>query len=329
MAMLFVRGISDSNQIEIKPKRSGQYDLKLDGSCNVFSHMGFDKKVAGAMILFGNKVKQPSFKLPMVPTLIFNQISDPDSHQGALARCKTLCDQVPSPVINRPEGILRTTRDSVSEMLQGIPGVIMPPTIRFQPRSPEDVFTEASARGLGFPFILRIAGVHGGKSSMLVSGEQDLAQLHAYPFDGSWFYMTEFVDYKSSDGLYRKIRIAVVDGKPLFRHMLVDNQWMIHVSSLDYMDKNPALYTETDAVFENFETELAPKIQTMIDAINTRLRLEYFGIDCNINAAGEMLIFEANANMNIFTNTRTKFTRQIEVIKKHVKKLIHDRNISN
>lgn len=322
MAILFVRGVNDLNRVEISPRKDGKFDFVIDGSCNVMSHLGFDKGMAASVILFGNKVKQPGFQLPETPALIFNQISDPDSHRGALERCVHLCTQIAAPVINRPERIQATTRDRVSERLQGIPGVVMPRAIRCQPRSPEEVFAQAESASLKFPLIVRLAGVHGGKSSVLVRGREDLAMLDVYPFDGSSFYLTEFVDYQSSDGLYRKIRIVVVDGKPLFRHLLMDSQWMIHAASLDFMDTRPELFREEERAFAAFETELVPRIQPAIEAIAERLGLEYFGIDCNINEQGEMLIFEANANMNVFFNTRSRSTKVIGIIREQLRRFI-------
>jgi len=325
MAILFVRGINDFNRVEINPRPDGKFDFTIDGSCNVMGHLGFDKSVIASVILFGNQVEQPGFQLPETPALIFNQISDPDSHQGALVRCVQLCEQVRAPVMNRPERIQATTRDRVSELLQGIPGVIMPRTIRAQPRSPREVFAAAESAGLRFPVIVRLAGVHGGKSSVLVHGKQDLASLDVYPFDGSWFYLTEFVDYKSGDGVYRKLRVVVVGGKPLFRHLLADSHWMIHAARLDYMDAYPELYEAEAQAFANFETELAPAIQPAVDAITDRLGLDYFGIDCNVNDQGEMLVFEANANMNVFFNTRSRSTELLEVIRKELRDLVEVR----
>ncbi len=325
MTILFTKGINDRNQVEIMPKKNGQFDFKIDGSCNVMNHLGFDKAAVASVLLFGNQVRQPGFQLPETPSLIFNQISDPDSHRGALERCVQLCEQVPCPVINRPEKILATSRERVSEMLQGIPGVVMPQTIRCQPNSPADVFTQAEAADLKYPVIVRQAGAHGGKTSTLISGRDDLPKLDVYPFDGSEFYLTEFVDYKDRDGLYRKMRIVVVDGKPLFRHLLGDRRWMIHAASLNYMDEHPELFRQEQETFNGFETELAPGIQPAIDAIAERMGLEYFGIDCHIDEAGEMLVFEANANMNVFSNTRSRSTKEIGIIRQHLRRLIEHR----
>jgi glutathione synthase/RimK-type ligase-like ATP-grasp enzyme len=325
MVILFTKGINDRNLVEIAPKKNGQFEFKIDGSCNVMRHLQLDKTATAAVVLFGNKVRQPDFQLPEVPSLIFNQISDPDSHKGALERCVQLCEQVPCPVINRPEKILATTRERVSEMLRDIPGVVLPRTIRCQPKSPTDVFKQAEAAGLKFPVIVRLAGAHGGKASMLIDGRDDLAKLDVYPFDGSEFYLTEFVDYKDRDGLYRKLRIVVVDGKPLFRHLLADEQWMIHAASLDFMDKRPELYEEEKQALAGFVTKLAPRIQPAIDAITERMGLEYFGIDCHIDEAGELLVFEANANMNVFFNTRSRSTKEIGIIRKHLRRLVEHR----
>jgi hypothetical protein len=70
-----------------------------------------------------------------------------------------------------------------------------------------------------------------------------------------------------------------------------------------------------------------PKVQPAIDAIAEHLGLEYFGIDCNLNEAGEMLVFEANANMNEFFNTRSRSTEVLGIIRKHLRRLLEHRSI--
>ena len=325
MTVLFIRGLNDLNQIEVSPNDKGLLSLNLDGSCNVLTHLQFKPDVATYMVMFGGDVKQPDFQMPALPALIFNQISDPDSHPGALKKCLQLCEQIDVPVINHPKRILATTRDQVCQALQGIPATIMPKNIRCQPRSPHDVFKQAEGAGISFPFIVRIAGTHGGKSTVLIKSEANLQDLHVYPFDGGWFYLTEFVDYRSSDGLYRKLRIVVVDGKPLFRHLLINDDWMVHASSRKYMDRTPGLWKERNQVFDSFETELVPMIQSRISAIQKKLGLEYFGIDCNLNEEGEMLIFEANANMNNLSSTRAEMVAPRDLIKQQLMHMIREK----
>lgn len=326
MTILFIRGINDKNKVTPYLTKGGALSFSFDGSSSIYYHMGYDKQTASTLILFPSRTSQPKIRLKQTPSLIFNEISDPDSHHDTLERCATVCNQLKVPVINHPEKILHTTRDNVARRLDGIPGVHMPRTIRFRPRSPEDIFTKIDEAGFVFPVIVRIAGVHGGESNVFLESRDDLHKLHVYPFDSSWFYLTQFIDYRSDDGLYRKYRIIVVDRNPLLRHLLIDSKWMIHASSRNYMQNKTQLWIEEQKRYDSFELELKPVIAPAIQEIARRLGLDYFGIDCNINEQGEMLIFEANANMNVLYNNYDSLKGRIELIKQHINQLIMRKN---
>ena len=322
MSTLFISGFNDNNTAKVSPGPKGDVNFRYDGCCGVFGYMNFDNIEVESITLFGDTFKQQHIRTDSEPSLIFNEISDPDSHHGALKRCEVLCNQIQLPVINHPSKILKTTRDNIPVLLKDIPGLEVPETISLTPRTPEDIFTEIDRAGLVFPVIVRLAGSHGGISSILITGRDDIDKLHVYPFDGSKFYLTEFVDYVSDDGYYRKYRIVVIDGVPLYRHHLIDRKWMIHASSSKFMEENSFLKDESIALRKAFDNQTAPMIRPAIDEITRRLQLEYYGIDCNIDGQGNILIFEVNANMNILSSTTSILEEQLQRIRRHILKLI-------
>ena len=324
MSTLFISGFNDKNTATMFPGRHGGADYRYDGCCGIYGYMDFSKARADSLTLFGVPLNHQKIRIAKKTSLLFNEISDPDSHYKTLKRCEELCNKIPLPVINHPSKILQTTRDNIPLLLKDIPGLKVPGTVRFTPLSPEEIYTEIDRAGLAFPVIVRTAGSHGGISSILISGHDDLAKLHVYAFDGSAFYLTEYVDYASEDGLYRKYRIVVVDGVPLFRHHLVNNEWMIHASSKQFMEENEHLMEEARTLRETFDDQTLPAIKPAIDEITRRLGLEYYGIDCNIDDQGNILIFEVNANMNILSNSVKSLEGQLERIKEHIRKLTEE-----
>jgi glutathione synthase/RimK-type ligase-like ATP-grasp enzyme len=52
-----------------------------------------------------------------------------------------------------------------------------------------------------------------------------------------------------------------------------------------------------------------------IQEITKRLDLEFYGIDCSLDRDGKMLLFEANANMNILTNDHPQMNERMDMIK--------------
>jgi len=325
MTILFVSGINDLSRMGVTLDDNGKLGFLMDGNCSVHHRLDLGDRPVAAFTLFGKGVRQRAVEFKPPPTLIFNQIADADTHRGALERCGELCSQMRAPVINHPRNVLATTRDQVACTLQGIPGVHMPQTQRFQPRAPDEVFAFADEAGFAVPFIVRVAGLHGGVSMLRVGSRDDYASLHALPFDGRDFYLTEFVDYRSGDGNYRKTRFAVVDGVPLIRHHLIDRDWKVHAASLEYMDRYRALADEQNSLLADFDRTLKPQLAARVSEIAHRLGLDYFGIDCHLDAEGGMLVFEANANMNILYNSRREYDACLAVIKRHLLRLIDAR----
>jgi len=326
MSILFVSGVNDLSTIGVTLDDKGQPVYLMNGNASVHHRLPLKEGVAASLLIFGKGVKQHGVQFKKPPSLIFNQIADPDTHRGALERCVELCDQVNTTVINHPGKVLETSRDRVSQALQGIPGVIVPRTQRFKPRSPQDVFSRATAEGFKFPLIVRVAGLHGGRDMIRVDGVDALDDLHALPFDGRDFYLTQFVDSRSDDGYYRKTRVAVIDGVPLIRHYLIDRNWIVNASSLAFMDQSETLTDEARQMMAEFHAKQRPLLSERVLEIATRLGLEYFGIDFHLNERGEMLVFEANANMNILYNSRREYDECLSAIRQHLLRMLEGRS---
>lgn len=321
MTILFVDGINDLSQIGITLDDNGRVEYLINGNCSVHNRLPLSEDVAASLMIFGKGVKQRAIEFRKLPSLIFNQIADADTHRGALERCIELCDQVNTTVINHPHKVLQTTRDQVSQKLQGISGVVMPRTQRFRPCSPDEVFSRAAAERFEFPFITRVAGLHGGKNMIRVESRGDYGALHALPFDGRDFYLTEYVDYRDEQGLHHKQRIAVIDGEPTLRHALYNTDWKVHSGSRDYMMARDN-WEQEFAYFDRINNELLPPIRPAIEEITRRLQLEYYGIDCHLSPDGQMIVFEANANMNFLYNNLDIIQYRVDAVVDRLHKML-------
>ncbi len=321
MAILFVSGVNDRSVVGINLDEQGRPGYLVDGNCSVLHRLPLKEGVAAELMIFGKGVRQPDADFRQAPSLVFNQIADADTHRGALERCASLCDQLNTTVINHPRHVLQTGRDQVSRLLQDIPGVIMPRTVRFRPRSPEEVVAHAAAEGFAFPCIARVAGEHHGKSMVRLDSAEDLPLLHALPFDSRDFYLAEYVDYRDPDGFYHKQRIIVIDGEPVLRHSLYMDDWMVHASAREFMMKRES-WDDDIARFDRLSREVMPSLQPAISEIARRLQLEYFGIDCCLLADGGMLVFEANANMNVLHGTNPEIRYRVEAIEQKLYALL-------
>jgi glutathione synthase/RimK-type ligase-like ATP-grasp enzyme len=293
----------------------------MDGNCSIHRRLPLIRGIDQAFTLFGQGVPQRMVDLPRKPSLVFNQIADPDTHRGALERCVELCDHIGTTVINHPRHVLRTGREQVSEALQDIPGVIMPRTWRFQPGSPDEVLAFAAGHGVEFPFLTRVAGKHHGRNMARVDHAEDFAGLHPLPFDGRDFYLAEYVDYPDNEGLYHKQRIVVIDGEPLLRHSLYMDNWMVHSESRAFMMERET-WEDDIARFDHLSSEVLPTLRPAIDEITRRLQLEFYGIDCNIRPDGQLLIFEANANMNVLHGPNAAIRYRVKAIENQLYRML-------
>jgi hypothetical protein len=68
-----------------------------------------------------------------------------------------------------------------------------------------------------------------------VDGREDYQALHAYPFDGREFYLTEFAECRDNEGFYQRQRLVVIDGEPVLRGSLYDQDWKVHGASRLFM----------------------------------------------------------------------------------------------
>jgi glutathione synthase/RimK-type ligase-like ATP-grasp enzyme len=223
-------------------------------------------------------------------------ISDSDSNQAMLAFLAQALVHWPKPVINAAQHIPATERCTLSQIMQRAPGVVMPTTYRVKRRQlgavADSRLTLADlADGLSFPLILRPVGSQAGRDLDRID---DPAALAAYlaKVDAPDFFLARFVDYSSSDGRFRKFRIALIGGRPFACHMAVSSHWMVHYVNAG-MYEDGAKRAEEAEFMANFE-HFAERHRAALNAIHQRLQLDYFCIDCAETRDGQLLIFEAD-----------------------------------
>lgn len=322
--ILFVDGIPDNNLIRFSLDNKGIRRLMLSGITNALPYLGIKENQRLIHTLVGQDFQQPDITLPQMPRLIFNQISDPDTSYGALERCVELVNSIGVPVINHPARVMQTMRQQVAETLKGIEGLRVPRTIRCEPLSPEDVYSMASAANIELPFIVRVAGEHGGQQMLRVETDDAHSDLHAFPFDGRAFYIIEYLDFADKDGVYHKYRIAMIGQQAIARHALVGRGWKLHVNARD-SELFHTFPPEHEQV-ARIENEFLPHLARVFTEIRKRLGLDYFGVDCSISDAGEVTLFEANAAMNLLQNLVPGLNPVIDRIRTATRDLIARRS---
>ncbi|MHC3995536.1 ATP-grasp domain-containing protein [Thiomicrolovo sp. ZZH C-3] len=240
--------------------------------------------------------QHPKQLVPEKADVIVNSLCDPDTNAVALHQLEKALERLAIPVINPPDLTFQTTREQTYARLHGTRGLIVPKTVRLAPRKLAEIPGLIAEHGLEYPYIFRSAGEHGGGGMVLVESEKQLPELERFAFDGRDFYAIAFRDFRDEDGLYRKYRLVVIDGRVYPRHLIVSKSWNIHSETREEMMNDSAARQQEEIAFL-----AAPpaQLEATCRRIHEKLPLDFFGIDCHLDAEGNMFIFELNTCMRI------------------------------
>ena len=146
-----------------------------------------------------------------------------------------------------------------------------------------------------FPLLVRVVGTHGGEAFEKVG---DVAEIERFvaAHRQAWFYLTQYADYRSSDGFFRKYRFFFVDGAILPYHLAIHDTWKVHHATTGMADRL-WMRSEEEAFLAAPESVFEPRHVAALQAIRAAIGLDFFGIDCAIDAEGLLVVFEVNATM--------------------------------
>jgi glutathione synthase/RimK-type ligase-like ATP-grasp enzyme len=201
----------------------------------------------------------------------------------ALAHVAHLLARWPRPVLNRPELLARCARDVLYELLMHTPGLAISPTRRI---------ARTDIRTPRFPATIRPVGSQAGKGLEKVETPvelEDYLRRHADPA----FYVCDFIDYRSPDGLFRKLRIALIDGRSYVCHVAISEHWMVHYKTSGMAESHEKRFEEATTMLA-FESDFGFRHRAALRAIAEALGLDYVVIDCAEARDGRLLLFEAD-----------------------------------
>jgi hypothetical protein len=231
----------------------------------------------------------------------FVAIGESDATRAVLRSLEPVLANWPRPVINRNvEAIASLGRDAVSMLFAGSSRVVAPPTVRVE-REAVQQFADGAAGdllgpdGVDFPVIIRPVGSHAGQELSLTP---DAAALSDYLRSSTAleFFVAPFVDYAGADGLFRKYRIALIDGVPYLSHLAISEHWMVHYLNSGMADSAAKRAEEAEAM-AGFETGFAARHKAALEELQQRVGLDYFAIDAAETPDGRLLLFEADVAM--------------------------------
>ncbi len=250
--------------------------------------------------------------------IIINAICNPDANQRTLLKAKQICRYItPNKVINHPNRITQTSRDKIYQIFND--QFIVPRTYRLIPAKLKDIESFIIERKIHFPFLFRDTKSHGGINLLKIDNIEELDKLERFPFDGRGYFITEFYDYKSADGYYRKYRAFCIDGRFYPRHLITSKNWNIHASN-----RKELMHIKSFELEENEYLEKFPHEQSL-SPIYEKIALDYFAIDYTTTSDKEILIFEINSCATLLSNEKQLFLPQVKKIVDAINAMIEKR----
>ena len=227
--------------------------------------------------------------------VVVNLISDADQADALLPLAADLVDRLDKPTVNHPRKIQKTTRDAVAALLQGIPGCAIPKALRHKAGADASVATLQAVFPFSSPVLARPVGTHGGDDFEKVEDPAALSAFLQQRPDHD-HYLIEYIDYRSSDGYFRKYRFIFVNGQILPYHLAIASDWKVHHVNTD-MANQPWMQQEEETFLNNPGAVFSPANYEALQTIQERFGLDYFGIDCGLDSSGNIVVFEVNASM--------------------------------
>lgn len=233
---------------------------------------------------------EPAQALPE-HALVFNAIGDADLCGEALLQAEEIVKRSAAPLVNPPARVRATGRAANAARLAALPNVVAP-TIRSLAKA--DL---ARADGLRFPLLLRAPGFHTGRHFQRVERRDELAAAIA-ALPGDALLAIDYLDARGADGMARKYRVMIIDGKLYPLHLAISADWKVHYFTAD-MAANAGYREEERRFLDDMPAVLGERAITALGAIGRALGLDYAGVDFAVGADGALLFFEANATMVI------------------------------
>lgn len=231
--------------------------------------------------------------------LVYVSISDADQNPKVLKVAQKILAKVKVPVINRPEHVAGARRDLIAAKLAGTSGAWVPKTSVLKRPQTEMAHRLIEREGMVYPLIVRAIGAHGGRDTAVCQNEGELDE--ALKDCAGPQYLTEFVDFRSEDGLYRKFRFFKIGNSVVFRHLITADHWSIHSADIDrLMARRPDLIAEEKRLFDEGIDAVYPNIRARMLELMSKTRLDYVGADVGILGDGRIVVFEINPAMNFY-----------------------------
>ena len=221
--------------------------------------------------------------------VLVNAICEPLTQRGALRQLARLEQETGLPTLNPARVVATTARPDMARRVGRADGVRAPHCTLYE-EGAGTLVEHVRAAGHRYPVLLRPAGSHGSTGLVRAGDETDVA---AAARSVGTCTVTDFVDFRSEDGLWRKHRMVYAGGRLFRRHLLVDEQWNVVGDSRYFMHER-GLFAEERAWLARPVVDSDPIEARVLEQFEA-VELDFGVIDYAVLPDGELVIFELNA----------------------------------
>lgn len=282
MKILFIFGIPDNQigQINLQQINAG---ISLPGNTPIMQSLVEPLLARGWQAQFAYLGQPTQLNIEGVDAII-NCICDASIQRRSLAMLQELVAKTGLRVINTPAAISACTRDGIRpDMFQGM---TIPLTTSYNSKY-SNLDEHLKKHGHQLPVLIRPMGMHSG------TGMQRIENVAEFVADGveSDYFVTDFVNFISLDGLYRKYRLVYAAGQVFPHHLFIGEGWSLHLKDVrELMEQSPALMKEANRYINTMPDEEAERLM----AIFAHLGLDFGMVDYTRDPEGRPVIFEVN-----------------------------------
>lgn len=330
---IFMMGVEDNTTLEINRfQENGQTvnAVKLNGSTPINQVMDFEPEIVKNKIPFVIGLhKKLGLKAAPSEHNLFNLIANADTCDVSLGTLERILEKNNfAKVFNHPKKIRATSRYTLPKTLANIKGVRLAKVVKVTPCNTLPIESAIEKTNIDYPLIIRLSGFHNSDNMLLIETKEDLAKATSWYERGLSLDIIEYIDtFNKEYKHFTKKRVAVIDGKYIGHHFILTNTWPA-MSRQQGMEENADLRAAEKEFIAHFETEFLTKHKEKLDAIHSRVDLDYYGIDCTEDDNGNLIVFETNACMKLLKtssgkNNEFEYAQEpIERCKKELIKLI-------
>ncbi|MDQ6974096.1 MAG: hypothetical protein Q9M10_04375 [Mariprofundaceae bacterium] len=224
--------------------------------------------------------------------LLMVAIGESDRNKPLLQQLTQQLQHCPIPVLNQAAYIMQTTREGAAEAFKHCQNLMMPMATRI---SREELQAMNQGEHIAFPMIVRPVESHAGHGLVRLNHAQDIPAYLAEQAQERLFYISPYVDYRSTDGQFRKYRIVLIQGRPFLAHLAISSDWLVHYLNADMLGNTQKCMEEAHAM-EHFDEGFGQKHARAFQSMYEALPLDYLIIDCAENHDGQLLVFEVDTS---------------------------------